>query len=70
MNSQEQREPRPVGNEQTAWVTLLKRAHRAEQQNRELRARLSDLTNRLDAIEASITEMEDQLDTMEQRNTP
>ena len=33
-----QREPRPVGNEQTAWVRLLKRARRAEEQNRELRA--------------------------------
>ena len=38
MNSQEQREPRPVGNEQTAWVRLLKRARRAENTVRALRA--------------------------------
>ena len=43
MNSQEQREPRPVGNEQTAWVRLLKRARRAEEQNRGLRAEIKNL---------------------------
>ena len=33
-----QREPRPVGNEQTAWVRLLARAKRAENRVRALRA--------------------------------
>ena len=39
----EQREPRPVGNEQTAWVRLLKRARRAENLVRELREEIKNL---------------------------
>lgn len=35
-----------------------------------MQQRFNTAALRLDAIEASITEMEDQLDTMEQRNTP
>lgn len=51
MNSQEQREPRPVGNEQTAWTRLLKRAHKAEQRNRELRQQITNLTAQIDTQE-------------------
>ena len=36
--STQEREPRPVGNEQTAWVRLLARARRAEDTVRALRA--------------------------------
>ena len=51
MSSQEQREPRPVGDEQTAWVRLLKRARRAEEQNRGLRAENENLRAQKDAQE-------------------
>lgn len=51
MNSQEQREPRPVGNEQTAWVRLLKRARNAETRNRALLRQLAALETQITALE-------------------
>lgn len=39
----EPREPRPVGNEQTAWVRLLQRARTAEAALRDTRAELAAL---------------------------
>lgn len=47
----EQREPIPVGNEQTAWTRLLKRAHKAENRVRELRTENENLRAQIDAQE-------------------
>lgn len=47
----EQREPIPVGDVLTAYRRVLKRAHRAESRNRDLLARIDNLTAQIDAQE-------------------
>lgn len=48
-----EREPRPVGNEQTAWVRLLARARTSEAKVRALRVELDALSATQECEEAT-----------------
>lgn len=45
------REPQPVGDVLTAYRRVLARCHKAEQRNRDLLARIDNLTAQIDAQE-------------------